>query len=63
MAAGSAPDPVAVRLPRNYDVQLLQRDLQALQDIQRAAQPGPYHKGGSCSHFISAARRTHQGPL
>ena len=70
MAAGSAQDPVAVRLPRNYDVQLLQRDLQALQDIQRAAQPGPYHKGewtgialysmgGKQSVFPSAAGTDH----
>ncbi len=41
MAPGSAQDPVAVRLPRTYDVQLLQRDLEALQEVRRAAQPGP----------------------
>ena len=38
-------DLVAVRLPRNYDVELLQRDLRTLQEVQRAPQPGPYHKG------------------
>lgn len=45
MVPGAVHDAVAVRLPRNYDVQLLQRDLAALQEVQRAAQPGPYHKG------------------
>jgi hypothetical protein len=38
-------DLVAVRLPRQFDVQLMVRDLEALQEIKRAAQPGPYHKG------------------
>jgi len=38
-------DAVAVRLPRDYDVELLQRDLRTLQEVQRAPQPGPYHKG------------------
>jgi hypothetical protein len=38
-------DLVAVRLPRDYDVELLQRDLRTLQEVQRAPQPGPYHKG------------------
>jgi hypothetical protein len=38
-------DPVAVRLRLNYDAKLLQRDLQALCDVHRAPQPGPYHKG------------------
>jgi hypothetical protein len=41
----TAIDPVALRLPRTYDVDLLLRDLKALQEVQRAAQPGPYHKG------------------
>ena len=36
---------VTIRLPRTYDVGLLQRDLAALQNIERAAQPGPYHAG------------------
>jgi hypothetical protein len=43
MSPGS--DLVAIRLPRNYDVELLQRDLRTLQEVQRAPQPGPYHKG------------------
>jgi hypothetical protein len=38
-------DAVSVRLPLHYDVALLQRDLHALREIQRAPQPGPYHKG------------------
>jgi Aspartyl/Asparaginyl beta-hydroxylase len=70
MAAGSAHDPVAVRLPRTYDIQLLQRDLEALQEVRRAAQPGPYHKGewtgialfsmgGKQSVFPSAAGTDH----
>lgn len=45
MVSGLGQNPVAVRLPRTYDPESLQRDLQALCDIQRAAQPGPYHKG------------------
>jgi hypothetical protein len=64
------PDPVAVRLPRNYDVELLQRDLRTLQEVQRAPQPGPYHKGewtgialysmgGKQSTFPSAAGTDH----
>ena len=63
-------DPVALRLPRTYDVELLLRDLKALQDIQRGAQPGPYHKGewtgialhsmgGKQSVFPSAAGTDH----
>lgn len=43
--SGPTQDPVALRLPRNYDVALLKRDLEALQEVRRAAQPGPYHKG------------------
>src|SRR5271165_258274 len=64
------PDPVAVRLPRNYGVELLQRDLHTLQEVQRAPQPGPYHKGewtgialysmgGKQSTFPSAAGTDH----
>jgi len=60
----------AVRLPRNYEVDLLQRDLQALCEVRRAAQPGPYHKGewtvialhsmgGKQSVFPSAAGTDH----
>jgi hypothetical protein len=41
----AASDLVAVRLPRTYDVKLLQRDLETLEEVQRAPQPGPYHKG------------------
>jgi hypothetical protein len=64
------PDPVAVRLPRDYDVEFLQRDLRTLQEVQRAPQPGPYHKGewtgialysmgGKQSTFPSAAGTDH----
>jgi hypothetical protein len=70
MAPDPAKDPVAVRLPRTYDVELMQRDLQALQEVRRAAQPGPYHKGewtgialysmgGKQSVFPSAAGTDH----
>jgi Aspartyl/Asparaginyl beta-hydroxylase len=70
MTPASAQEPVAVRLPRSYDVELMQRDLQALQEVQRAAQPGPYHKGewtgialysmgGKQSVFPSAAGTDH----
>jgi Aspartyl/Asparaginyl beta-hydroxylase len=66
----AASDLVAVRLPRNYDVDLLQRDLRTLQEVQRAPQPGPYHKGewtgialysmgGKQSTFPSAAGTDH----
>jgi len=63
-------DLVAVRLPRQFDVQLMVRDLEALQESKRAAQPGPYHKGewtgialysmgGKQSAFPSAAGTDH----
>jgi hypothetical protein len=63
-------DPVALPLPRTYDVELLRRDLNALQEVKRAAQPGPYHKGewtgialysmgGKQSTFPSAAGTDH----
>jgi hypothetical protein len=65
-----ASDLVSVRLPRTYDVELLQRDLQTLQEVRRAPQPGPYHKGewtgialysmgGKQSTFPSAAGTDH----
>jgi quercetin dioxygenase-like cupin family protein len=40
-----AIEPVAIRLPRSYDVDLLIRDLGALRDYAQSAQPGPYHDG------------------
>jgi hypothetical protein len=36
---------IAVRLPRTYSVDLLERDLQTLREVPTAPQPGPYHKG------------------
>ena len=45
MAPGAIQDPVALRLPLSYDVERLQTGLQALCEVQRAPQPGPYHKG------------------
>jgi hypothetical protein len=38
-------DPVTLYLGLKYDVDLLRRDLEALCEVQRAAQPGPYHQG------------------
>ena len=38
-------DPVAIRLPRTYDVDRLVNDLQILRDVKSAPQPGPYHAG------------------
>src|SRR6516225_10876662 len=65
-----ASDLIAIRLPRTYDVELLQRDVQTLQAARRAPQPGPYHKGewtgialysmgGKQSTFPSAAGTDH----
>jgi len=70
MISDHEKDLVAVRLPRQYDVQLMLRDLEALQEVKRAAQPGPYHKGewtgialysmgGKQSAFPSAAGTEH----
>lgn len=70
MISGHDNDAVAVRLPRHYDVQLMLKDLEALQEVKRAAQPGPYHKGewtgialysmgGKQSAFPSAAGTDH----
>ncbi|MBV9669718.1 MAG: aspartyl/asparaginyl beta-hydroxylase domain-containing protein [Acidobacteriales bacterium] len=61
---------ITVKLPRKYDVELLQRDLQVLRDVSRAPQPGPYHAGdwtgialhsmgGKDSVFPSAAGTEH----
>ncbi|WP_406385608.1 aspartyl/asparaginyl beta-hydroxylase domain-containing protein [Streptomyces sp. NBC_01618] len=36
---------IAARLPRTYDVDLLQRDLDSLRALPQAPQPGPYHDG------------------
>jgi hypothetical protein len=66
----SIADAVALRLPRNYDVELLQSDLNTLQEVRRAPQPGPYHQGewtgialysmgGKQSTFPSAAGTDH----
>ena len=63
-------DAVAVRLPRTYNVELLQRDLNRLPEVPRAPQPAPYHKGelvgialywmgGRQSTFPSAAGTGH----
>ena len=41
----AASDLVALRLPRTYDIELLRRELNALEEVRRAPQPGPYHKG------------------
>ena len=38
-------EPVAIRLPLTYDVDLLVRDLEALRECDQSPQPGPYHDG------------------
>jgi hypothetical protein len=38
-------DPPSIRLPRTYNPERLQRDLDAVRHIKQAAQPGPYHAG------------------
>lgn len=45
MSTSAVKEPVAIRLPRSYDVDRLIRDLQVLRDIKAAPQPGPYHQG------------------
>ena len=45
MTTSHANDPVAIRLPRTYDVERLVNDLQVLRDVKSAPQPGPYHAG------------------
>jgi hypothetical protein len=45
MNSSKVQEPVAIRLPRTYDVDKLVRDLQVLRDVQAAPQPGPYHQG------------------
>ena len=45
MCAANKEAVVAVRLPRTYDAERLQQDLQVLRDVQSAPQPGPYHAG------------------
>jgi Aspartyl/Asparaginyl beta-hydroxylase len=45
MQTFAVQEPVTIRLPRTYDVDLLLRDLQVLRDVKAAPQPGPYHQG------------------
>lgn len=45
MSTSLLQEPVSIRLPRTYDVELLVRDLQVLRDVKAVAQPGPYHQG------------------
>lgn len=45
MSTSLLQEPVSIRLPRTYDVELLVRDLQLLRDVKAAPQPGPYHQG------------------
>jgi hypothetical protein len=45
MLSSMAKEPVAIRLPRTYDVDRLVSDLKVLRDVAAAPQPGPYHKG------------------
>ena len=39
------PEDIAVRLPRSYNADLLERDLKVLREVPKAPQPGPYHQG------------------
>jgi hypothetical protein len=70
MSSVSTSDPASIRLPRTYDVARLKHDLEALCNVRRAAQPGPYHQGewtgialhsmgGKQSVFPSAAGTDH----
>jgi hypothetical protein len=45
MPSPTSKEPVAIRLPRTYDVDRLVADLRVLRDVSAAPQPGPYHKG------------------
>jgi hypothetical protein len=46
MAGPNGKDPVvSIRLPRTYNVARMCQDLEALENIERSAQPGPYHAG------------------
>ena len=45
MSPSPIREPVAIRLPRTYDVAQLMHDLQVLREIKAAPQPGPYHQG------------------
>src|SRR5882724_3185276 len=45
MPLSTIQEPVAIRLPRTYDVDQLVHDLQILRDVKAAPQPGPYHQG------------------
>src|SRR6266568_5718776 len=70
MPPSAISEPVAIRLPRTYDVAQLVRNLQVLRDVKAAPQPGPYHQGewtgialhsmgGKQSVFPSAAGTDH----
>ncbi len=70
MSPSAIREPVAIRLPRTYDVAQLVRNLQVLRDVKAAPQPGPYHQGewtgialhsmgGKQSVFPSAAGTDH----
>jgi hypothetical protein len=56
-----ADEPVAICLRRDYDVELLERDLRSLRGIERLPQPGPYHKGewtGIALHSMGGTQST-----
>ncbi|MDB6100271.1 MAG: hypothetical protein JWO52_270 [Gammaproteobacteria bacterium] len=61
MESKPADESVAICLRRDYDVELLQRDLRSLCDIERLPQPGPYHKGewtGIALHSMGGRQST-----